>query len=390
MKVVIAGAGIAGLSAALFLARNDIGSLVFERAPELKEVGAGLQLGPNATRVLLRLGLGDQLRHFGVAPRAIDVLDGPSGERLVLMDLSDVETRYGAPYLTIHRADLQAILAEAVRRNHATDVWTDHEVKGITKGGNGIVLTNGHVEHGDVIVGADGVWSKMRQKLRGSGPPTYTGYASLRTTISAELAPHLPRDRVQLRLSPNAHIVAYPMRGGEEVNLVINMRTNDPSELGPGDAHALVENWPEDIRHAVTATQAWRAWPLNGVSPTKAWTNGKHMALIGDAAHAMLPFMAQGAGMAIEDACCLAACIADLPLDEAMTTYEQVRMPRVNQVVKAAQLNGRTYHLSGPLAKARNAGFKVMTGERLIRRFDWVYDYDAETASRFRPGQPAD
>jgi salicylate hydroxylase len=389
-RALIAGAGIGGLTAALALAREDFEVEVFERAPALEEFGAGLQLGPNATRVLRRLGVLEAVSGLAIAPRAIRVLRGSDGAEITRLPVGDAERRWGAPYLVIHRADLQRALAEAATRlpNVALRLATEVAEIGADDNGVAVGLRRGvaaMTQAGDVLIGADGLRSLVRERigLGAADAPAFSGRVAFRATVDAErIAPRWSASEVTLRLGAKAHLVHYPLRGGSIVNLVAAIESSwrgdegDPPWDGVVDRPALDRafgDWSRDARALIGAAVDWRAWPLY-VRPPIAYFSLGRIALIGDAAHPMTPFLAQGAAQAIEDADALARRLADADdVADALAAYSADRVARAGRIQHDALAQGRIYHLSGPLAFARDLAMGVLGPKRLLDRYDWLY-----------------
>lgn len=386
--VVIAGAGVAGLSAALALAKAGQPSLVLERAPHLSEFGAGLQLGPNATRRLKGWSALEPLQRQGLAPEAVDVFVGESGEKIVDLPLADAQARWGAPYLLAHRADLLSALAEAVYRHPLITVRLGCEVEGWTETGEGVRVraAAGPELAACALIGADGVRSRVRAGMRlfDVDKPIYTGRTSWRALVPAHAA-HAAflRPRGGLRLSPGAHLVHYPLRQASVVNVVAIVEDEwlEPDMVdfwsASGDVDYLASRfalWSAEVRALIDAAPEWRRWPLYTRRRAPRWRRGR-VALLGDAAHAMAPFLAQGAAQAIEDADALGQAFADHPQNviAALRAYESARVLRANRVQALSGRQGRIYHLDGPLARARNLSMRAMGSSGMARAVDWLY-----------------
>ena len=389
-RALIAGAGVAGLATALALAKSGCEAIVFERALLLEEFGAGLQLSPNCTRVLARLGALEAVAALATEPKTIRILRGRDEAVLATLDLAEAPRRWGAPYLVIHRADLQRALADFCSREPAIDIRLGQELVGYGAGEDRVeaIAKRGLVslkETGDLLVGADGLRSKVREKL-GLGPddaPTFTGRVAFRATLHAEALPTALRAAgVTLRLGPRAHLVQYPLRRGVYVNLVAVIESawrGEPPENpwdGEADRPALERafaGWSKAARKVISIPQAWRAWPLYTRPALPTYATGR-VALVGDAAHPMVPFLAQGAAQAIEDAGALADSVAagaDIPA--ALAAFSAARAPRGARVQREALAQARLYHMSGPLAFARDIGMRALGSERLLKRYDWLY-----------------
>jgi salicylate hydroxylase len=391
-SMIISGAGIGGLAAALTLARTGFRSVVFEQAPELEETGAGIQLSPNATRILTSLGLADQLRPHVVAPDCIRILRARCGEPLASVPLgASAERQYGAPYWAIHRGDLQAVLLDAVRGTPRIELRLGQRIERHASDGEGITVTARHgadvrQEHGIALVAAEGLWSATRGRLGHAAQPVFQNRTAWRALLPAEtLPPAFRTPAVHLWLGPHAHLVHYPVRGGALVNIVAIVQDvwNGHDWSAPGSRDALLEHFPasswcEAARAVVSLAQSWHKWALFDLPPLRHWGDGA-ITLLGDAAHPMLPFLAQGAATAIEDAAVLADCMAagsEAPA-AALRRYEGLRRDRTARVQHAARSNSRRYHASGVEAWARNLALRAMGGARLRARYDWLYGWRA-------------
>jgi salicylate hydroxylase len=387
-NVVIAGAGIGGLTAALALARVGMRATVLEQAPQLETAGAGIQLSPNATRILLALGLGERLRMTAVEPHAVRVMSGPSAREIVRIPLGRfAENRYGAPYWVIHRADLQLALADAARAHSDITLRLATRAEDYASHRNGVSLlarSAGHVteEQGVALIGADGIWSSVRERLRRNRPPRFTHRTAWRALIPADaLAPQWREPYVHLWLGMESHLVHYPVKGGALINIVaiIDDEWNEQGWSAAGEPAEVLRHfarwsWAEDARDIVAAPDRWQKWALFERTPR---TGSGVVTLMGDAAHPMPPFVAQGGAMAIEDAAILASSFAqhgDEPA-KALRAYERARKKRIAQVHKLSRRQGRIYGLTGPEAWIRNIVMRRLGGERLLTRLDWLYGW---------------
>lgn len=405
-RILIAGAGLAGLTSALALAERGFSVSIMEKAPALSEVGAGLQLAPNATRLLARLGIMDDLLPHAVSPHALYLMDGIKAQPFMRMELgAQAKQRWNAPYITCHRADLQAALLKAVR---------DHPLITLQLGAN--VLSH-HImadkvtiridyndqitDHsGQLLLGCDGVWSAQRARLPHGTPAfnnpapdstraRFTDHIAWRTTLPAEQVPlsflqSLQDDlSVSAWLGQNAHLIAYPIKKGKAYNFVA---ITDGEDIGAswdmkGDSAALIrrfKDWSPAVTDVLKAAPQWTFWPMFEMPEPKLVLDNR-LVLLGDASHAMTPFAAQGAAMAIEDAACLAA---HLSPDEnnhakALAAFEQQRLVRIAKVARRGKLNRIAYHASGPLALGRNLLFRFRKSEKFLADLDWLYQYDA-------------
>jgi salicylate hydroxylase len=392
--VIVAGAGIGGLTAALALARNGFRVVVLEQAARLEETGAGIQLSPNASRILIDLGLGDDLRRVATAPAALRVLSAASGHEIVRMPLAGAEQRYGAPYWVVHRGDLQAALAAAAFRHPAITAKLGQRVEDFIAHHHGVTVStvggSGAIdEHGMALIAADGLWSRARSRLGDAEPPRFCGRVAWRGLVPARLvAPEFREPLIHLWLGRDAHLVHYPVKAGNAVNLVVITadRWQQPgwseaasrAELVP---RLAVDDWAPPARALIGLPEAWLKWALYERRPIPRWSKGP-VALLGDAAHPMLPFLAQGAGMAIEDAAVAAQCLVHTPDDpeSALHTYAAVRQGRTRNVQRMAARNGTIYHLAGPLGWLRDHVMRALGGVRLQHHYDWIYDWRPPSA----------
>jgi salicylate hydroxylase len=394
--IVVAGAGIGGLTASLALAGQGFRVVVLERTQRLEETGAGLQLSPNASRVLIDLGLQPRLAARAVTPDAISIMSARNGGEIARLPLGEAATfRAGAPYWVVHRADLQAALQAQVNDNPDIELRLGCQFEDVVAHAKGltVVQRSGMARQEELavaLVGADGIWSTVRHHLFPEVQPQFSGLIAWRGTLEAT---QLPREytsrRVQLWMGPNAHLVAYPISGARQINVVavVPGTWNRPGWSAPGEPNEIKNafassQWPGPARMMIGAVDEWRKWALFTVPDTGDWTAGA-IALLGDAAHAMLPFAAQGAGVAIEDAAVLAKCLGESQneggptIAAAMQRYARLRRSRVTRIQRAARQSGRIYHLTGPAAYARDLVIKAMGAKRMLARQDWIYDWRA-------------
>jgi salicylate hydroxylase len=393
--IVIAGAGIGGLTTALGLAEHGFRTLVLEQSERLQEIGAGIQLSPNATRVLISLGLRDRLAKVAVVPTGIRIRRAESGDEIVRIPLEDIEQRYEAPYWVIHRGDLLGALVAAARENPEISVELGARVETFANHPNGVTVkalrSDTAVDaQGLGFVGADGMWSVVRAGLGDTAPPRFARRVAWRAMVPADMAPPQMRaPEVTLWLGRKSHVVHYPVQGGRTINVVAIAADawNHPgwsTEAKPDEVLARFPagRWSRHVRDLMGVPERWLKWALAERPVLKRWGD-EQTTLLGDAAHPTLPFLAQGAAMAIEDAAVLAARLGARPEDPAgaMRQYEADRRARAAQVQKAAFKNGKVYQYGGPDALARDLVMKAMGGARLRNRYDWIYSWRAESVT---------
>ncbi|HEX5697273.1 MAG TPA: FAD-dependent monooxygenase [Rhodoferax sp.] len=399
-KVLIAGGGIGGLSAALACARAGASVALFERSAEFSEFGAGIQLSPNVVKILYGWGLQNALHEVVACPDRLQVRSAITGAELGVLRLGDdIARRYGAPYLTIHRADLHALLLAAVHQQGGAALNLCSTVTGFEQTNTDVVLQFAHdeVAHGDLLVAADGGWSSIREQLLADGTPQPTGHLAYRALISqARLPEHLRTTQVTAWLGPKMHVVQYPVRGGEWLNVVAIVHGQVQGDMShwdhSGNATELrqrLQSTCKPLNDLVHAVPDWRLWALSIRPPMRSGREqaSGRVALLGDAAHPMLPYLAQGAGMAIEDAAVLARVLAqgglfgdastgsladtDSLVPGLLRHYAQQRWQRNARVQATAIRNGKIFHASGLMALARNAAMKLR-GEALMDQ-PWLY-----------------
>jgi len=389
--MIIVGGGIGGLAAALACGQAGARPQVLERAATFSEVGAGIQMGPNVTRTLHAWDLAEDLKEIGFTPHRLEAKDTQTGQIIGTLRLGQrsLDT-YGAPYFTVHRADLHRVLLKKITSSGQAELRLDSEVQGLQQNADGIQISGTNLpasltelSKSAAMVGADGLWSKTRQFVVPPTAPRVTGLLAYRALVPMQSIPEKLRlQDVNVWVGPRVHAVLYPVKCGEYLNLVVVVQGPPPASLddwdhagNKQDLEAAMGPIHADLRNMLAAVPAWRLWPLCDRPPIK----GPHelakgrIALLGDAAHPMRPFLAQGAGMAIEDAAELARswARADLQLEDRLQMYSQARWARNAQVQQRSIRNGQIFHLQGPLRWGRNAAMKLM-GEPLMD-VPWLY-----------------
>ncbi len=389
-QFLIIGGGIAGLATALALGRRGHRVDLLEQAGAFFEVGAGVQLGPNVTRRLRALGLDDPISRVAVRPDSLVVRRLKDGARIASMRLAKrFERRYGAPYICIHRADLHGVLQEASWEIDGVNLNTGVRVSAISAREDSVcaVMGESRAWEADALIGADGVWSQVRSHMMQGAPvPGYTGHTAWRALVPMESLPAALRSvDVQIWLGPKVHAVAYPVRAGQAFNMVVVAESPPLGDVRDWDQedniaalHHAIGARCAGIMPLIEAMPAWRIWALNGCAPVAGPDEiaKERIALVGDAAHPMVPYLAQGAGMAIEDAVALADAVgeaganADM-LPQALQSYAQARWERSARVQAQALRNGAVYHARGLKRLGRDLGLRLL-GDRLLDA-PWLY-----------------
>jgi salicylate hydroxylase len=385
----IVGGGIGGLTAALALLRKGQDVTVFEQARELREVGAGLQISPNGSRVLFDLGLEAELEAICFEPQGKEIRLWNTGQTWKLFDLGvESRARYGFPYVTAHRNDLHQILVAAIESASPGAIRLDHRVTSVEQTANAVTLSfDGRTEAVfDAAIGADGVHSLMREQLFGSGPAEFTGIVAWRGVIPVERLPdRLTRPVGTNWIGPGGHVVHYPIRGGELMNFTSVIERRDwsvESWSTPGanqEYHDDYPGWHADVHEYISAIPQPFKWALIARPPMPRWVQGR-VALLGDACHPSLPFLAQGAVMALEDALILGRAFEEFDtLDAALGHYQAARIPRTTRAVQGALGNAKRFNnptLAEPVG-AQSYVDEQWAPDKVAERYEWLFEYDA-------------
>ena len=396
-RLLIAGGGIGALAAALSCARAGWGAQLVERAVAFSEVGAGIQLGPNVVRVLQGWGLAPALQAVAAFPTELQVRDAHGGQVLGRLGLADMPARHGAAYATIHRADLHSLLLAAVRQHSTVQLHLNTPVIGFEASDQGVRLnttladgTPGPAFEGSALIGADGLWSRVREGLLHDGPPRLSGHLAYRALVpQAQLPAALRSQQVTAWLGPRLHVISYPVCAGAALNVVAFVHGTPPGgdaspdalaqwdhSANAADLRAALAGCAAPLQDLVRAIDVWRLWVMSDRAPVRG---GQQMAqgrvaLLGDAAHPMRPYLAQGAGMAIEDAEALGQLLqpaSEHTVAPALARYAELRWQRNARVQARAERNGRIFHATGPVRWGRNLALRLL-GDKLLD-MPWLY-----------------
>ncbi len=382
--VIIAGGGIGGLAAALALALKGFPSLVLEQATEFGEIGAGIQLAPNAWHAIDALGVGELVKKEAVFIERLQMMDGVSGERVIDVPLdAPFRKRYGNPYAVTHRADIHGAMLDGCKARKEIELRTRAKVAGyrIESDGVNALLSDGSSVKGAALIGADGARSAVREGVVGDGDPPETDHLCYRAVLKAEEMPEELRwAAATLWAGHNSHIVHYPLRGAKLYNLVATIigsgiKAGHNEEAPPSEVLPLFAHNCELPMRLMKTPKSFKRWMLRYRDPVDNWSEGP-VTLLGDAAHLMLQYLAQGAAMAIEDALCLADCAArakgDFPA--AFLKYQETRMVRASRVQLSAGLIGQIFHVpDGIRRRVRNDMYASRTAEQHYQSLDWLY-----------------
>lgn len=391
--LVVVGGGIGGLAAALGLARAGHSATVLERAPQFGEVGAGLQLGPNASRMLDQLGILDAVHLSAVFPGRLTMCDIADGRQLAGLDLGQAfRERYGYPYVVMHRTDLHQALLNACKSNGAISLHTGCDVLDVAERGDtyDVICADGRIFNGSAVIGADGIRSLVRAKLVGDGEPIDSGYVAYRGAVAmSEISEHAGLDNVVLWTGHEIHLVQYPVRRGELYNQVAVFKTdtddNDPQAIS-SELDRRYEWTCAPVRRALPTIARAKRWRLYDRLPVTKWTR-RRIALLGDAAHPMLQYLAQGACQALEDAVCLSDEIVrhDGDVEIAFAAYERLRAPRTERVQCNARMFGDIIHADKAGQLTRNALLNFTPSDD-FRYVDWLYRQPISSKTAIRVG----
>ena len=382
--ILIAGAGIGGLATALGLARYGFDVLVLERALALGEIGAGIQLGPNAFHAFDWLGIGDAARGMAVYVDTLRLMDAMTAEQICAIDLGEsFRARFGNPYAVVHRGDMHGVFQRACQENPHITIRTGCAVEGYEQDGSSVTvrLAGGETVTGGLLVGADGLWSKVRQQVVGDGPPLVTGHSTYRSVIPTE---HMPEDlrwnAATCWAGPKCHIVHYPLSGWKVFNLVVTFHNDAPAPVAGlsvtetevmAGFHHVHPKARDIIRHG----KDWKLWVLCDRDPVENWIDGR-VALLGDAAHPTLQYMAQGACMAMEDGVCLSFELAASPDDypAALERYRRQRVLRTARIqLQSRAMGEHVLHPAGAHAALRNSIMSAKSDSDWYDSLAWLY-----------------
>lgn len=381
--ILIAGGGIGGLAAAYALARKGFAVRLLEQASEFREVGAGIQLGPNIFRALEALGLSEAVLADAWQPGAQEMRCALSGELVARIPLGQAfRARFGQPYAVTHRADIHGVFLHACQSSNLISLETRRRVAGVVDKGDhvSVMLASGDEISGQALIGCDGVWSNVRAAIVGDGAPRVSGHIAYRAVLKrADVPEDLWRPDVVLWAGPRTHLVHYPLRRGELYNLVAVFHSDRyvegwNTEVDPSELWAHFKGQRPEVMRLLERIETWRMWVLCDREPVKRWSRGR-ITLLGDAAHPMLQYLAQGACMAAEDAYCLGEKLAEQPDDvaAAFQSYQDARYLRTGRVQIMARVYGEFYHARGVAAELRNQMLGARTAHDWYEGIAWLY-----------------
>ncbi len=382
MTIGIIGGGIAGLASAIAFSKIGKDVTLYEKSDVFGEVGAGLQIGPNAVSALKQLGIFDALEPLTVAPQSIRIMDGLTGRQLSVLPLGKgFERTFGQPYRVVHRADLLSALVTKARQSPNVDIQLSSPLArlDISESGINCQFTNAKEATHPMLIGADGFRSVVRRNILNDGPPIFTGHSLYRALIPMEQAPDIPNiDDVHLWLYPAGHVVHYPVSSGTNLNIVAaseqdweNRDWSTPAK--PKEVTRYFSRVTGRLAKILQTPDAWLKWAAAGHPPSEIW-NAHNAILIGDAVHPSLPYLAQGAAMALEDAVCLASIIKN---GQNIDDFAKLRQPRTKKIVTTSRQQGSIYHMRNPQKLARNAFLRFTSPEMQLKRLSWLYNWSA-------------
>ena len=387
-QIIVSGGGLGGLAAALGLASKGKNVIVLEKAAQLGEIGAGIQLGPNAFHSFDYLGIGKGARAQAVYIDHLRFMDAITAEEVARVPLDEkFRARFGNPYAVVHRADLHKEMVKACEDHDLIELRVNSEVTGYDQDGSSITanLSSGDTVTGDLLVGADGLPSAVRAKLVGDGAPRSSGHSTYRSVIPVDQFPEEIRwNAATLWMGPNCHLVHYPLSGSKVFNIVIT-KVNDATEVVAGkplthaEVHANFDHVHELPQKLIEIGLDWKVWVLCDRAPTENWIDGRAV-LLGDAAHPTLQYYAQGACMALEDAVCLSEILGNGPddLDAALTKYRDTRLVRTARIqIGSRQLGDNWFHVDGVHRKLRNEIMGNMSADDYCDQLGWLYGHKA-------------
>lgn len=384
-KVIVVGGGIGGLAAALALVRRGFRVQVLEQAPEIGEIGAGIQLGPNAFHAFDALGVGDKARSRSVFTDFMVMHDAIDEYQIGKIETGEAfRQRFGNPYAVIHRVDVHLSLLEGAQETGRVEFKTDTQIQRVEQDDNGVAVydQHGNVYRGVALIGADGVKSVVRQTYV-QDPARVTGHVVYRAVVEKEDFPEELRwNAASLWAGPNCHLVHYPLRGGEQYNVVVTFHSREQEEWGVTEgSKEEVQSYFQGIcpkaRQLIDLPKSWKRWATADREPIEQWTYGR-ATLLGDAAHPTTQYMAQGACMAIEDAVTLgeALRVHDNDWDKALDLYQRSRVARTARIVLSSREMGRIYHAKGVERLIRNDLWKGRSQERFYDAIEWLYGWN--------------
>lgn len=383
-QILVAGGGIGGLATAIGLAQKGFSVLVLEKAAQLGEIGAGIQLGPNAFHAFDYLGVGETAREMAVYIDNLRLMDALSGEEITRIPLDEAfRTRMGNPYAVVHRGDLHGVFLRACENHPKVELRTNSGVEAYDQDGNSVtaILSDGSRVIGRMLIGADGLWSNIRKQMLNDGAPRVSGHTTYRSVIPTEQMPQdLRWNAATLWAGPKCHIVHYPLKGWKMFNLVVTYHNDAPEPVaGKPVSHDEVRRGFEHVapiaKQIIDKGNDWKLWVLCDRDPVMNWVDGR-VALLGDAAHPMLQYFAQGACMAMEDAVCLSHLMSECDgnIEATLAAYQDKRRLRTARVqLQSREIGQHVYHPAGAHAELRNAVMNARSPDEWYDQIDWLY-----------------